>query len=745
MSKFVISISRYLAAVITLVTFCSPTLAATAEVTDVATEQSRPKIGLALSGGGARGAAHIGVLAVLEENNIPVDYIAGTSMGSIVGGLYATGMSPEEILAAVESIDWDGVFQDLPAREERSFRRKRDDDFYLVKAKPGIDKDGLKLPGGLVQGQKIDLALARFTRHVKKVGSFDDFAIPYRAVAADIVTGEAVVLDSGNLAHAIRASMSVPAAFAPIDIDGRHLVDGGIANNLPINVVRSMGADIVIAVDISTPLLEEEDLASVLNITVQLTGILTRRNAEAQIATLTDEDVLLIPDLGDITSADFVRAAEAVPTGRTAAEAQVSSLRRYSVSEEDYATYRANLATFDFTAPVVDFIRLDNQSRFEDGTISYRVYNSKVGEPFSLDAVESDIGRIYGLDLFSNVGYDIVEEDGQTGLEFSIRERSWGPTYLQMGAQYDSNSDGDNIFNLGGSLLFTGINASRGEVRLGAQIGEEPGLLVDWHQPFGSKGMWFVNAVTSIGERVITIYEDEAPISNYTVGDSMFESSIGREFGTWGEARVGILYADGDAKVRTGDPVLFPNIPYERGEFFARFFADELDSFNFPRKGYLAKAEWIGSRDGLGADDDFDQIRLQGTVAKSWGPHTLLGALSYESTISGQAPIQSLFRAGGFLNLSGFNSNELSGQHYARIATSYYRQLGHSAFLPLYAGISFELGNVFENRDDIGFSDSLLAGSVFIGADTFIGPVYIAHGRAEGSNSAFYIYLGRGF
>ena len=368
---------------------------ALAQQTEGSAEQkSRPKIGLALSGGGARGSAHIGVLKVLEENNIPIDYIAGTSMGSIVGGLYSIGMSPDEILEGIESIDWDDVFHDFPAREERSFRRKRDDDLYLVKAKPGIDKDGLKLPEGVVQGQKINMALSRFTQPVQNIKNFDNFAIPFRAVASDIVTGDAVVLDSGNLAAAIRASMSVPAAFAPITIDGRQLVDGGIANNLPIDVVRAMGADIVIAVDISTPLLTEDELGSALKITIQLTGILTRRNAEAQIATLTEEDVLLIPDLGDITSADFDRAAEAIPTGVAAAEASLESLRRYSIPADEYEDYRAGLKHFDPTSPIVDFIRFDNESRFDDSALAYRVYNSKVGEPFSQEAVERDVGRI---------------------------------------------------------------------------------------------------------------------------------------------------------------------------------------------------------------------------------------------------------------------------------------------------------------------------------------------------------------
>ena len=742
--KFSVTPSSYF--LIAFVAFCGSALAAPPDTADATAEKPRPKIGLALSGGGARGAAHIGVLKVLEENNIPIDYIAGTSMGSIVGGLYATGMSPDEILEGIESIDWEDVFHDFPARQERTFRRKRDDELYLVKAKPGIDKDGLKLPEGVVQGQKINVALRGFTQHVSAVEDFDDFAIPFRAVASDIATGEAVVLGSGSLAPAIRASMSVPAAFAPMTIDGRELVDGGIANNLPVDVVRSMGADIVIAVDISTPLFSEEELDSVLKITVQLTGILTRRNAEEQIASLTDEDVLLVPDLGDITSADFVRAAEAVPTGRAAAEAGIESLRRYSIPEEDYAQYRANLKTFDYTPPVVNFIRFDNKSHLSDSSLAYRVYNSRVGEPFSLDAVEADVGRIYGLELFSTVDYGIVEdEDGQTGLEFRVKERPWGPTYLQVGAEYNSNNEGDNIFNLGGSLLFTGLNASRGELRVGGQIGEEPGLLVDYHQPFGDKAMWFVNANTKIGTRVVTIYDNEDALASYEVDEALIEASVGRELGTWGAVRAGVRYSDGEADVRIGDRDDFPELPFERGEFFVGFFADEFDSYNFPRAGYLGQVEWTASRDSLGADVEFEQISAWGGVAKSWGKHTLIGSVRYNATISGQAPIQSLYRAGGFLALSGYNTNELSGQHYVRAATVYYRSLGNSKFLPLYAGGSLEVGNVFQNRDDIGLSDSIYAGSLFLGADTVIGPVYLAYGNAEGGRSAYYIYLGRSF
>jgi len=274
---------------------------------------SRPKIGLALSGGGARGAAHLGVLRVLEENNVPIDYIAGTSMGAIVGGLYAAGMTTDEIEAALAAIDWDDIFHDLPPRTERSFRRKRDDDLYLTRAKPGFSDGKLKLPRGLIQGQKIDVVFSRLALPVSTIEDFDDLMIPFRAVAADIATGEEVVIDSGNLGMAIRASMSIPAVFTPAEIYGRLLVDGGIVNNLPISIVRDMGADIVIAVDISTPLLSQAEIDSVLLITSQLTGLMTRGNVEEQIATLTEKDVFIVPDLGEVSTTDFKEFAKAIP------------------------------------------------------------------------------------------------------------------------------------------------------------------------------------------------------------------------------------------------------------------------------------------------------------------------------------------------------------------------------------------------------------------------------------------------
>jgi len=354
---------------------------------DVRTTE-RPKIGLVLSGGGARGAAHIGVLEVLEEMHIPIDCIVGTSMGSIVGGLYASGMSPAEINEALATIDWEDAFNDNIPREDRSFRRKRDDDLYLIKHKPGIGDDGkIKLPTGFLQGQKIDLIFKELTLPVSDIKNFDQLNIPFRAVATDITTGEMVVLSSGDLAKSMRASMSIPSIFAPMEMDGRLLVDGGVSNNLPVDVARDMGAEIVIVVDISTPLKKREELTSALSITAQLTGILTRRNTEAQIATLSGKDILIVPDLGDISSSDFNESGKAIPEGKAAAEQHREQLAGLAISQADYANLVLAQPERKTTLPVIEFVKLNNQSRVSDEVIMARLH-VKTGEPRDVQALE---------------------------------------------------------------------------------------------------------------------------------------------------------------------------------------------------------------------------------------------------------------------------------------------------------------------------------------------------------------------
>ncbi|WP_082989862.1 patatin-like phospholipase family protein [Woeseia oceani] len=704
----------------------------------------RPKIGLALSGGGARGAAHIGVIRFLEEQQVPIDFIAGTSVGAVVGGFYAAGMTPSEIEEELDDIDWTDVFIDQSSRTHRTFRRKRDDDLYLIKHKPGFNDGKLTFAMGLVQGQKIARTLSRALIDVASITKFDDLTIPFRAVASDIVTGNAVVLDSGNLAEAIRASMSIPTVITPVEINGQLLVDGGVANNLPVDVVRAMGADIVIAVDISTPLAERSAIDSVLAVTKQLTGLLTRRNVEEQIESLDSSDILIVPSLTDIATADFADYALAIPSGWQAADEQRDRIRPLSLSDDDYRDYRAGRHSPDDKMPVINRVELVNRSAVSDDYIRARLGTLESGQPLDIGELESRISDVYGTDLFQTVQYSVDKNGTDTSLEITVDDRSWGPAYLQLGAEYDSNTNGENLFNLAGSYISTAINPSGGEWRTGLQIGSEPAIFTEFHQPLGDSLMYFVNPSIGYRERIFSVVRDEDVIASLDVKETIAELAAGRELGTWGEVRAGVRYGSGESSVRIGDPGLI-DYSFKRAETYLRFSLDELDSLNFPRTGTSATVEWLGSHKGLGADTSFDQLRVSAGAAITRGANTLLAVARYKTTMSGNAPLQNVYALGGFGQLSGLSADERRGQHSTLGVLAAYRHLNRDATLPIYAGVTLEHGNVWASRRDISFKDSLFAGSVWLGADTFFGPAYLAYGQAEGGRRGWYFFLGQPF
>ena len=385
-------------------------------------DQERLKIGLALSGGGARGGAHVGVLRALEEMNIPVDYIAGTSMGAIIGGLFASGYTADEIERLLIETDWTKALTDKPARRDRTMRKKDLERQFLIPYRVGFNKGSLQLPLGAIEGQHLDQIFHKMLLPVVGITDFDDLPIPYRAVATDLVTGEAVVLANGSLANSLRASMSVPGVFAPVKIDGRLLVDGGMANNLPVSVVREMGADVVIAVDISTPLLTEEQLTSILSVTEQLTSFLTRRTTEAQIALLGPGDILLVPELGDFSSADFEGADEIVHLGYDAAQAANASLAVLSLNPPVSIDRSGKVTEEEY---IVHFVEIDNGSVLNDELIRSRI-EVDLGEPIDLKALDESVDRIYSLDVFESVTYDLVEnEEGERGIVVHASPRDW--------------------------------------------------------------------------------------------------------------------------------------------------------------------------------------------------------------------------------------------------------------------------------------------------------------------------------
>lgn len=719
--------------------------AAPGAATADAAAEGRPRIGLALSGGGARGAAHIGVLRVLEEHRIPVDFIAGTSMGALVGGLYASGLSPAQLDSVVSETDWMEAFADNIPRGDRSFRRKRDDDLYLVKNKPGLRGARLLFPPGILDGQRIDLLLKRLTLPVVSVRDFDSLGIPYRAIAADIVTGETLVLGHGDLALALRASMSIPAVFAPREIDGRFLVDGGITDNLPIEVVRRMGAEIVIAVDISTPPQGREHLSSVPAIVAQLATLASDQNKERQIASLGPRDVFIRPDLGGITVASFERAAEGIPIGERAALAALGKLERLALAPEEYLAHRAARAARAPAGgpPTVAAVNIVNHSRLADEVIAARL-DTPTGGPLDAGRLERGLAQVYGLELFESVYYDIAPGPQGDVLTVTARERSWGPNYLQGGVVSFEDFEGPN-FNVALAYSRTAVNRLNGEWRTGVQVGQEPAAWTEFHQPLERRLHTFVALELSGITRSLNVFDEgghkvaELGISHYGGG-----VAAGREIGTWGELRAGVLRERGEIHLQVGTPGR-PSSRFDTGEAYVQFYVDKLDEVSFPHHGGSLRIRGTAGLEALGSDVEYEQATIEGTFAGSIGRYTGLLGATFNTTRDSDAPLQSLFRLGGLAQLSGLEQDELTGQHALLARATLYRRVVDFALLPVYAGLSAEYGNVFQARSEIGPGSGIASASVLLGVDTLAGPLCLAHGWAEGNRRNYYFALGQPF
>ena len=721
------------------------TQAAIAQLDDTAIDsESRPRVGLVLGGGGARGAAHIGVLKELERLRIPVDAIAGTSMGAIVGGLYATGVKSDELEQLVSSTDWTAALTDKSAREDLSFRRKQDDRQFPINFELGLRGTDLLLPKGVIQGQKLDLLLRDLTLHASHVSDFDDLPIPFRAVASDIVAGEAVVLGDGDLTMAIRASMSVPGLFAPARIDGKLLVDGGLIGNLPVNVMQQMGVDVIIAVDVEFPLYESEELGSVLTISEQMLTILIRKETLRQIDRLAEDDILIRPELGTYASANFGDIVQTIEPGQQAASQQSDRLQKLSLSEADWGVYLAQRRLQPNKNKNLAFVRV-----VHDGKLSPKVLESRlsVHAGDEIDSVElaHNANQLYGLQLYEHVGYQLIEENGATGVEYRAVAKSWGPNFLQFGASLEDDFDGSTAVNLSTRMTRAGINRMGAEWRTDLQVGTDPMIFTEFYQPLSFDSRFFVAPRLEFRQSNRNTFSSSDEIARYRITESELALDIGRELGTIGEFRIGAYRGGGNSRLKVGDPTL-PNSDFETGGAFARLRFDTMDKSHFPRKGLLADIHWNLSRTGMGADFQFDTV--EGNYSQTWsrGKSSLQVGLSYATTAGSHNNIQDFFPLGGFLRLSGLERGEISGPHAGLARLVYYRQAGDMTGglfeTPTYVGVSAEAGNVWQSRDDIGFDTLSLNGSVFVGIDSYIGPIFLAAGFAEGGHSNVYLFIG---
>ena len=714
-----------------------------------AAEFHRPRIGLVLSGGGARGAAHVGVIQALEEMRIPIDAVAGTSMGAVVGGLYAAGLSGTEIAQVFDALDWQDMLRDRAPRRDLVYRRKQDDRVFLARGALGVSAtDGVLLPLGLIQGQKITQVLRTATMRVADVQDFDRLPTPFRALATDLETGDAAVLKSGDLATVLRASMSAPGVLAPVEIGGRLLVDGGLVDNLPVSLARDMGVDILIAVDVSFPLARRDGLESPLDVTNQMIGIMLRRGTRASRAQLSDRDILIQPDLGRMTTVEFSRVPQVMMAGESAVDPVRTRLSALAVSEADYANYVAGRSRAPDPAVQVAFVRAGPRSAADADRIE-AVFGKLAGKPLDTAVVQRKLNRQYGLDSYEYVDYHVVRDQGERGLEIDLRPKSWGPNFMRLGVSVEEDYDGGAVANAGARFLMTRVNALDAEWLTDVQIGEEPRLFTEFFQPLSLTSDVFVAPSFRYELETLQVIDDGRRVARYRSRDSEFSLAVGAELSNWGEVRLGLRRGDGSQHVLVGDPAL-PSSDYDIGAAFLKFGYDRLDSAYFPKHGQAFRASWQSERESLGASADADIVELSWQFARSHDRYSFVFSLDAGSALDDRVVSpQELFTLGGFLDLSGLPADALTGTQYGIARTILYRRVsrGGTGFFefPAYLGVSLEAGNVWQTRDDVDLGRLETGGSVFLGADSPIGPLYLAAGFGESGERAFYLMLGRTF
>ncbi|WP_323161797.1 patatin-like phospholipase family protein [Pseudomonas fluorescens] len=711
-----------------------------------ASEAPRPKVGLVLSGGAARGLAHIGVLKALEEQGIKIDAIAGTSMGAVVGGLYASGYKIDELENLALNIDWQQALSDAPPREDVPFRRKQDDRDFLVKQKLSFRDDGsLGLPLGVIQGQNLALLLESLLAHTSDTRDFDKLPIPFRAVATDIANGEKVVFRKGHLPQVIRASMSIPAVFAPVELDGRLLVDGGMTDNIPLDVAREMGVDVAIVVDIGTPLRNRKQLTTVVDVLNQSITLMTRRNSEEQLAALHPDDVLIQPPLASFGVTDFGRAEEMIDAGYRATKALDARLARLKPAVSQDAELNAARAPGQRT-PIITAIRVENDSKVGDEVIRYYI-RQPIGEPLDLGRLHSDMGTLYGLDYFEQVQYRVVHKGQEHTLVISARGKRSGTDYLRVGLNLSDDMRGDSAFNLGASYRMNGINRLGAEWLTRAQIGDKQELYTEFYQPLDVGSRYFVAPYAAFEAQNVDSVLDNDPIAQYRVERYGLGLNVGRQIGNNGEIRFGVGEAWGKADVRIGDQNL-PSEHFNEGFYALKYSFDSLDNVYFPHDGKDVSLTLMQFEPSLGSDTRYRQWEFKLDKAMSSGPNTLILGGRYGRTLDDANVVTSSFLLGGARQLSGFREDAISGQNVSLMRAVFYRRLTPRAYLPLdfplYAGGSLERGRAWNNDNEFD-SGYINAASVFLGFDTPLGPLNFSYGLNDANEQAVYLNLGQTF
>lgn len=721
--------------------------------------KDRPCIALVLGGGGARGGAHLGVIRQLEQQGIPVDLIVGTSIGAFIGGLYATGHSPDEMQYILEHLEWGTGFRDKVHRDEMPVRRKQQQDDYPIRLGLGLDSSGVKVPKGVLLGQAMaELILEAYGAQLNH-SHFDQLPIPFRAVAADLTNRETVVMSHGSLLQAVQASMSIPGVVRPMELNGRILVDGGVANNLPVSIAKSLGADRVIAVAIDAPLLTAEQLDSAFAVTDQLTNFLVRQVVEQQIALLGPQDVLISPQVSQVGTLDFDQLSVAIEAGRLSASQQSDVLASFTYPEQFpqwLAAHRAKQAS----SIRVDHIELDNQSLLSDEVLLHRLSLTE-GKNYDRKKLKESLRQVYGVDTLERVSLQLESnaKGEDTHLKVRAVEKSWGPGYLNFRFTMEDDFRNNRYYQLAGSYTYTNITELGAEWHNELALGSDKLISSELYWPVFTPAT-FVSAQIKRESSILSLEDTEG----LSLGDlSNKETDLTAKAG-WNlsdHARISSGWTDREGYFRIPasgvEELGFERLGYQRQGPVLDFIWDRLDNPVFPSRGFRLSANWQWLDDtAFGQTNRSRSHSFEVEAARTFFErHIVRTRWTFDDYTPGDQQVAvEQFSLGGLLNLSGYPKNYLFGSEIKFGSLVYLYKMSENRFSvfnsPFYLGASLERGRVKGNMIRLqslaNEIDWIWAGSLFAGWDSPFGPVYLGYGRAEdeGSGNAYRYYLSLG-
>lgn len=710
-------------------------------LTDPAAAQaSRPKVGLVLGGGGARGAAHIGVLEVLERLRVPVDCVAGTSMGALVAGAWAAGLSPEQMRAELDKADWNDMFQDSSDYADLSLRNKRLAQRFLPGSETGLTPGGAVTPPGVVLGQKIKLFFNQLVRADRGEPQLDELPLPVSIVATDIGTGERVVYRDGSLTLAMRASMSVPALLAPLEYRGRKLVDGGLVDNLPVREVRERcGAEVVIAVNVGSPPLPAESISGLLTVTAQMVALLTEQNVVQSLASLGPRDVLIKPALEGVTAADFGLHRLAAERGRAAAESVAQQLQALGVDEPTWAAWRQRMAVREAEVPRIDEVQVSGLLRVDDALLRGQIEQRR-DAAFDLPTLMRDLSRAFGEGHYQSLDYAVQRIGGRQVLRVLPVEKGWGPDYLRLGVQLESNLSQGSSYLLRAGIQRTWLNRLGGELLVTGEIGSSSGVAVEFHQPLESSQRWFADLRAGYQRERVDYWFIERRLAEYRSIGQRLDLTAGINLPRLGQLRAGWRKLKARNELQTGLD-LFSAFPERNGDgALVALEMDRLDRLYFPRSGWAAQAQWFRSD-----EQDYQRLFTDLRAVTSVGQTVLAARGSWTGSLQGLLPLSEAGRLGGFLNMTAFAPGQLIGDDVAYLHARAERIIGR---LPLglrgdmRLGFALEAGRVAVPYAVQKRNGWLGSAALYLGGETPIGSVYIGLGRGSGGALNAYLFIG---